>query len=787
VVGLADMDNNGVPDIVWQEDTTRSVGTWYMSGPRGTNLLEIQYQQPNSYPGWTIVGVADYDGNGVQDLIWQNDSTRVLGIWYMGGAKAMTKLSENMQLAAPEPGWRAVMPRVTAWTASPPQQQYHLTTSVNGAGTIEPASGWYDNGTVVTVTATPNSGYQFAGFTGALNGMTNPQSLTVTSDLSVTANFQTIGPAPDFTIASKTGSRILTAGRSSQYLVVVQPVNGFAGPVTFSASGLPNGATATFSPASVAGQGSTTLTVTTTPGSVTNGPVSIMITGTSGAINRSVPAYLTVNPSGYSIYPVALEVNLSAIPIDRYLLPNNDGSGAPILSNCPVTRTIRQCIARLLNNDPTNPIAQGPNGVPVEWNNWIAQGVTGVRFFYGIAGGFFSTPYLPNIPPYSSANPTIRSGMHPEAAWTSNLNAFFQDLKTYGVQKVTPTPVFDVWGWPHGWIEVANLPRCGSATDRYTLFFLPGLPFGHSLEGGELYPDRECADQSYQNGQSPATPDYIFWGWDRFFNLISEVVSKAAANQLVINALDYYQETNMASFTVQARMIYDNTRNVDVVAGLQDHMNWYRNNVPGGIGIDPLGASPSANGPEVPSPVNGDCSSLHYGGSGQFTTLSALAAAIRGDKAIGQPGYDWSVGLPCGPLSSGGTMVPTGRRLFPSYVDIHTQKHFAALIDMSEWSKNFHSRLYEFVATPNSGLYGKRVVFGETNPIDSGCNSPWTKEQAQSMLYGTPGWSNGFVNSSLFTYYSSYLVMRPWQDITHAHSGCMEMPNTLNPPFNSIW
>lgn len=44
----------------------------------------------------------------------------------------------------------------------------------------------------------------------------------------------------------------------------------------------------------------------------------------------------------------------------------------------------------------TAPIAQGPNGVPVVWNNWIAQGITGVRFFFGVAGGYWSTPYIPN-------------------------------------------------------------------------------------------------------------------------------------------------------------------------------------------------------------------------------------------------------------------------------------------------------------------------------------------------------------------------------------------------------
>jgi hypothetical protein len=311
---------------------------------------------------------------------------------------------------------------------------------------------------------------------------------------------------------------------------------------------------------------------------------------------------------------------------------------------------------------------------------------------------------------------------------------------------------------------------------------LPFLPFGLDPTDN-YYPDRTCGDQSYQNGQSPATPDYIFWGWDWFFNLMSAVVSKAASNQLVVNTLDYYQESNMADFTVEARMVYDNTRNVDVVAGLQDIMDWYHDNV--FSGIDPLGASPSANQPWVPTPVTDNCISSQYGDSGQLLTLSALVAALKGNKAIGAPGWDFPPGLPCGSLPSGGSDVPMGWRLFPGFIDIHTQKDtINPLADMAAWSKNFHDRMHEFVL--GNGLSGKRVVFGETNGINPGCNDAWTKERAEAMLYGIPGSVNGFANSYLFLIYAGNVVMRPWQDITEAHSACMAFPNTINPPFNPM-
>ncbi len=71
------------------------------------------------------------------------------------------------------------------------QQQYYLTTNVSpvGTGSISPASGWYNAGTQVQITATPASGYVFSGFSGALSGTTNPQNLTMNGPASVTATF----------------------------------------------------------------------------------------------------------------------------------------------------------------------------------------------------------------------------------------------------------------------------------------------------------------------------------------------------------------------------------------------------------------------------------------------------------------------------------------------------------------------------------------------------------------------------------------------------------------------
>lgn len=70
----------------------------------------------------------------------------------------------------------------------------------NGVVQLNPAGGSYGAGTVVTLTAVADSGYTFSGWSGGLTGTANPTSISVTSNLSVTALFTAAGPGPSSTI-----------------------------------------------------------------------------------------------------------------------------------------------------------------------------------------------------------------------------------------------------------------------------------------------------------------------------------------------------------------------------------------------------------------------------------------------------------------------------------------------------------------------------------------------------------------------------------------------------------
>jgi uncharacterized repeat protein (TIGR02543 family) len=94
-------------------------------------------------------------------------------------------------------------------------RQYTLTVAAGTGGTTNPSPGTYthDSGTQVSITAIPNSGYQFSGWNGAASGTTNPITLTMDNDKSVTASFTAIPKPPEE--GKKGGCFIATAAYGS--------------------------------------------------------------------------------------------------------------------------------------------------------------------------------------------------------------------------------------------------------------------------------------------------------------------------------------------------------------------------------------------------------------------------------------------------------------------------------------------------------------------------------------------------------------------------------------------
>ena len=75
-----------------------------------------------------------------------------------------------------------------------PPVTYTLTTQVtpDGAGSVTPSSGTYDEGESVTITANPSANYIFKQWTGTGSGTANPLTFKIISNTTVTAEFELI-------------------------------------------------------------------------------------------------------------------------------------------------------------------------------------------------------------------------------------------------------------------------------------------------------------------------------------------------------------------------------------------------------------------------------------------------------------------------------------------------------------------------------------------------------------------------------------------------------------------
>jgi regulation of enolase protein 1 (concanavalin A-like superfamily)/uncharacterized membrane protein len=152
-----------------------------------------------------------------------------------------------------------------------------------------------------TLTLTASSSATTGGFTVTVTGSSG--SLTHTATISLTVN-----AAPDFALSASPNSMSFLQGSSGASSISVAPLNGFAGSVSLSASGLPSGVTASFSPAST----STTSTLTlSASGTATTGMVTVTITGLSGSLTRTTTVSLTVIPApdfGFAASPNSVSV-----------------------------------------------------------------------------------------------------------------------------------------------------------------------------------------------------------------------------------------------------------------------------------------------------------------------------------------------------------------------------------------------------------------------------------------------------------------------------------------------
>jgi hypothetical protein len=157
---------------------------------------------------------------------------------------------------------------------------------IGAAGSFSPTSTAPNVSSTLTVTT--NSSTTPAGsYTLTITGSDGTLSHTTQVMLVVQSQAQ-VG---DYTVTATPKSQTVSRGSAVSYTITITPVNGFAGNVSLTVSGVPPKASASFSPSSTTS--TSTLTVTTSR-ATGRGSYTLTITGTSGTLSHSTTVTLVV-------------------------------------------------------------------------------------------------------------------------------------------------------------------------------------------------------------------------------------------------------------------------------------------------------------------------------------------------------------------------------------------------------------------------------------------------------------------------------------------------------------
>ena len=91
LAGIGDIDGDGSDDIVWQEKTTSTIVSWILKengrevDVKGT-AIDGSNDGPDTVTTWNVVDVKDFDGDGIDDLLVKGMNEKneyVCMIWYL--------------------------------------------------------------------------------------------------------------------------------------------------------------------------------------------------------------------------------------------------------------------------------------------------------------------------------------------------------------------------------------------------------------------------------------------------------------------------------------------------------------------------------------------------------------------------------------------------------------------------------------------------------------------------------------------------------------------------------
>jgi lysophospholipase L1-like esterase len=87
LVGIADLNGDGNPDLLWQEEISGDIYYWLMNGTQMTSGGYFPQGQSGLLTGWELIGAADLNRDGHPDLLWQETASGNIYYWIMNGVQ----------------------------------------------------------------------------------------------------------------------------------------------------------------------------------------------------------------------------------------------------------------------------------------------------------------------------------------------------------------------------------------------------------------------------------------------------------------------------------------------------------------------------------------------------------------------------------------------------------------------------------------------------------------------------------------------------------------------------
>jgi hypothetical protein len=105
--GAGDVNGDGKADLVWQNQATGELALWLMDGPVVVSQRYLAARVPDL--NWKLHGVGDVTGDGMADLLWQNETNGALGVWYLNGFTVIGQYLLSIQTLS-DLSWNMVGP-----------------------------------------------------------------------------------------------------------------------------------------------------------------------------------------------------------------------------------------------------------------------------------------------------------------------------------------------------------------------------------------------------------------------------------------------------------------------------------------------------------------------------------------------------------------------------------------------------------------------------------------------------------------------------------------------------